>query len=67
MSTRIEQLSVQTQDILIREAEELGRQSGFIKCERKFNGESLAQMLVYGWQANPPVSLEELSQSAQAN
>lgn len=64
MSTSIAHLGQTLQQVLIQEAHELGRSSGFVKRERKFNGASFAQTLVFGWQANPQASLEELCQSA---
>jgi hypothetical protein len=65
MCTTIPQLSQILQDLLIRDAKQIGRASGFIQRERKFNGASFAQSLIFGWQANPNASLEELCQSAQ--
>src|SRR6185436_7524818 len=53
------------QELLIRDANEIGRKSGFIRRERKLNGASFAQSLLFGWQAKPQASLEDLCQSAQ--
>jgi len=64
--TTVAQLSEILQSLLIDDAKQLGRSSGFIQRERKFNGASFAQALVFGWQANPRASLEELCQSARA-
>lgn len=66
MSTTIPQLSEILQQLLIHDANRLGRESGFIIRERKFTGGSFVQSLVFGWQANPKASLEELCQSASA-
>lgn len=62
--TTIPELSTMLQTLLMEEATRLGRASGFIQRERKLNGASFAQSLVFGWQANPQASLEELCQSA---
>lgn len=64
MVTTIQQLSQILQQLLIQDAEQIGRTSGFIQRERKWNGASFAQSLIFGWQANPQASLEELCQSA---
>ena len=65
MSTTIPQLSSILQDVLIKDANEIGRSSGFIRRQRKFTGASFAQTLVFGWLANPHASLEELCQAAR--
>lgn len=62
--TTIAELSRTLQTLLIEEAERLGRESGFIQRQRKLSGASFIQSLVFGWQANPQASLEELCQSA---
>ena len=62
--TTITELSTVLQALLIKDAEELGRSSGFIQRQRKLSGASFVQSLVFGWQANPKASLEELCQSA---
>ena len=64
MSTSISELCDILQQLLIKDANKLGRESGFIQRERKLNGASFAQSLVFGWQANPQASLEDLCQSA---
>jgi len=64
MQTTIPQLSRILQDLLIRDATHIGRTSGFIQRQRKLSGASFAQSLIFGWQANPQASLEELCQSA---
>lgn len=64
MSTSIVQLTQKLQDLLINDADLLERESGFIQRQRKLSGASFAQTLVFGWQANPHASLEELCQSA---
>ena len=63
--TTIPQLSQILQKLLIEDANTIGRESGFIQRQRKLSGASFAQGLVFGWQANPQASLEELCQSAR--
>jgi len=63
-STTIAQLSEILQQLLINDANQLGRESGFIQRERKFTGSTFARSLIFGWQGNPRASLEELCQSA---
>jgi hypothetical protein len=63
--TTITELGTGLQNLLIQDADRLGRASGFIRRQRKFSGASFVQSLVFGWQANPRASLEELCQSAQ--
>lgn len=63
-STSINELCDILQQLLIEDANELGRESGFIQRERKLKGSSFAQGLIFGWQANPQASLEDLCQSA---
>lgn len=65
MATTIQQLSDLLQKLLIEDANRIGRESGFIQRERKLNGANFAQSVIFGWQANPHASLEDLCQSAQ--
>jgi hypothetical protein len=65
MKTTIPQLSRILQRLLIEDANRIGRASGFIQRQRKLSGASFAQSLIFGWQANPQASLEELCQSAR--
>lgn len=65
MTTSIAELAEILQKLLTKDATVLGRETGFIKRARKFNGASFAQALVFGWQASPQASLEDLCQSAQ--
>ena len=67
MSTTIPELSQILQELLIQDADAIGRSSGFIQRQRKFKGSNFAQSLIFGWQANPQASLEELCQSACAS
>jgi hypothetical protein len=64
MCTSIPELGEILQKLLIEDADRIGRESGFIQRQRKFSGSSFAQTVVFGWQANPQASLEELCQSA---
>ena len=66
VATTITELCATLQNLLIADAERLGRASGFIQRQRKLSGASFVQSLVFGWQANPKASLEELCQSAAA-
>ena len=65
MKTTISQLSQILQQLFIEDANQIGRESGFIQRQRKLSGASFAQSLIFGWQANPKASLEELCQSAR--
>jgi hypothetical protein len=65
MATTIQQLSDILQKLLVEDAERIGRESGFIQRERKLSGASFAQSLIFGWQAAPQASLDELCQGAQ--
>jgi hypothetical protein len=56
MATTIPQLSKMLQQLLIEDASEIGRTSGFIQRQRKLSGASFAQSLIFGWQANPKAS-----------
>jgi hypothetical protein len=50
-STTLANLCATLQTLLIDDARRLGRESGFIQRERKLNGASFVQSLVFGWQA----------------
>jgi hypothetical protein len=54
------------QSVLGEIANELGRETGFIKRERKFSGAKFVQTLVFGWLANGKASLGEMNQAAAA-
>jgi hypothetical protein len=64
MSTSIAELAEILQKLLIEDANIIGRETGFIQRQRKLSGASFAQALIFGWQANPQASLEDLCQSA---
>lgn len=65
--TTIPELSKILQQLFIEDANQIGRESGFIKRQRKLSGSTFARSLVFGWQANPNSSLEELCQSARVS
>ena len=62
----VSQTATSMQDILTEKANEIGRTSGFIERERKLNGASFVQTLVFGWLNKGDASLSELSQIAAA-
>lgn len=51
------------QEILGEKANQLAVETGFMQRERVLSGSSFMTGLVFGWQANPQASLENLSQS----
>ena len=67
MTTSLQELAEILQQLLIIDANQLGRTSGFIQRQRKLTGSSFVQALVFGWQANPRASLEDLCQAACAS
>jgi hypothetical protein len=67
MSTSLQELAEILQQLLMFDANQLGRSSGFIQRQRKLTGASFVQALVFGWQANPHASLEDLCQAACAS
>jgi hypothetical protein len=64
MTTSLQELAEILQQLLILDAHHLGRTNGFIQRKRKLSGASFVQALVFGWQANPRASLEDLCQAA---
>lgn len=52
------------QYILTKRANELGRETGFIKRKRQLTGATFCQTLVFGWLGASDASMETLSQSA---
>lgn len=64
MVTSIPEFAENLQNLLLKDADVLGRETGFIQRQRKLSGSSFAQTLIFGWQANPNASLEDLCQSA---
>ena len=61
----VTQVSQQLQFILEERADELARETGCIKRERKFSGADVVQTLVFGWQQHPDASLEQLASTAE--
>jgi len=53
------------QDVLTDRADELARETEFIKRQRKMTGSGFVQALVFGWLAEGEARLETLSQSCQ--
>lgn len=51
--------------VLQERANVLARETGYIKRQRKFTGASLAQTLIFSWQAHPQASLEQLASMAE--
>jgi len=60
----ITQISQAMQTVLMEEADELGKKTGFIMREVKLTGRAFIQSLVFGFQSNPDLTYGELSQSA---
>ena len=60
----ITQIATTLQRVFGEEADRIGRETGFIKREKKVKGSTFIQAMVYGFQANPELTYEELSQSA---
>ena len=52
------------QAVLTDQADDLARQTGFIKRQRKWTGSTFVQAVVFGWLADPESSLSSLNQSA---
>ena len=52
------------QQVLTEEANELARQTQFIKRERKLTGATFAQSLVFAWMADAQATIGDLSQTA---
>ena len=51
--------------ILQERANVLARETGCIERQRKFSGASLAQTLIFSWQAHPEASLEQMASMAE--
>lgn len=62
--TSVAQVAEKMQTILTQTAEQLGRETGFIRRERQWSGATFAQAVVFGWMGKPAASLSELSQAA---
>ena len=64
--TTVPQLVVALQQIFTTTADTLARQTGFVQRRSKLTGALFAQTLVFGWLANPQISLGGLTQVAAA-
>jgi hypothetical protein len=58
----ITELSDVLTEVLNEGANRLARETGFIKRERNFDGADFAQSLIFGWFAEPDITLEGLRQ-----
>jgi len=65
MST-ITQFREVIQRVMSDQADQIGRETGFIMRKRKLSGSSWLQALVFGFQSKPTATYAELSQSAAA-
>jgi hypothetical protein len=63
MST-IPQIAENIRNVLGQTARRAGETTGFIERERKFDGATFAQTLVFGWLGNGAATLDEMSQMA---
>ena len=62
--TTIPQLVEVLQELLTSNADQIARETGFVRRESKLGGAELSQILVFGWLANPEATLNELVQTA---
>lgn len=62
--TIVTEIAEAMQAIFTDRADQLGRETGFIKRERNWSGSSFVQALVFGWLGTSDARLETLSQSA---
>jgi hypothetical protein len=62
--TIVTEIAEAMQVVLTERADELARQTGFVKRQRKLKGSQFVQALVFGWMADSEARLETLSQSA---
>jgi hypothetical protein len=63
MST-IPQIAESMRFVLEQVAKQAGETTGFIERERKFDGATFAQTLIFSWLGNPVATLDEMSQMA---
>ena len=63
--TSVTDVGTRLKAILEEDAKRIARETGCIERERKLNGADLVQTLVFGWQAHPEASLEQLASLAQ--
>ncbi len=62
----IPQVADAMQTVLTDEADELARETQFVKRTRKVTGSKFAQTLTFGWMADPDAPVGSLNQSAAA-
>jgi len=62
--TSVTQVSETLRQILEEEANTLAKETGFIQRERTITGADFAQTLIFGWLAEPAISLDGLTQVA---
>jgi hypothetical protein len=62
--TSVTQVSETLRQILEEEANTLAKETGFIQRERTLSGADFAQILIFGWLAEPAISLDGLTQVA---
>jgi hypothetical protein len=60
----VTQLTETLGQILEEEANMLAKESGFIQRERELSGADFAQTLIFGWLAEPEITLDGLAQVA---
>lgn len=60
----ITEISENMQEIFLKQADKLAKETGFVERESKLSGKLFAQTLVFGWWSNPNSTLEELSNTA---
>jgi hypothetical protein len=65
MRTSVTQLETMLNHVLHDRANELARETGFVKRERKLTGADFVQILTFGHLQNPQASLDQLVQVAQ--
>ncbi len=60
----VTQVTETLRQVLEEEANTLAKETGFIQRERAFSGADFAQTLIFGWLAEPEISLDGLTQVA---
>lgn len=63
--TIVTEIAGAMQEIFTKRADELARETGFIKRQRNMTGSGFVQALVFGWLAEGEARLETLSQSCK--
>src|SRR5258706_12127124 len=65
MMTSVTYVEEQLQDILESRANALARETGCVGRQRKLDGATIVQTLLFGFQQHPHASLEQLASTAQ--